>query len=119
MLSGNLISNIFEKNKSASKNFEKLIYKFIILNQFEASLNLIHTFFNEKERTCEFSSLDKGRILIDLYIKKINIKFTLHLYRINVTKYVFVFSHNQGDKQNFQKLMKSFFDVNKNNFSLF
>jgi hypothetical protein len=119
MLSGNLISNIFEKNKSNSKNFEKFLYKFIIMNQFEVSINIIHTFFNDKEKRSEFSSLDKGRILIDLYIKKMNIKFILHMYRMTVNKYIFVFNYKQGDKMSFQKLMKIFFDVNKNNFNLF
>ena len=119
MISGNYISNIFEKNKFNTKNFEKFVFKFAILSKFDLSISLIYNFMNEKERKSDFISCDKGRLLIDLVFKKSSIKFFLVMYKVTNTKYIFVFSFKQGDKVNFQKIMKTFFEVNKNNFILF
>lgn len=118
MITSNYVNNIFEKNKQFTKNFNRNIFKFLILTDIEKALILIFNFFT-KDEDSEFLTAENGKYVIYYRDDKNLIQIYLEILKVDEKKYISTITLTNGDKLAFQKLMKAFSENYKNYFNLF
>ena len=118
MLTNNYVNRIFEKSKTASKSFDRSVFKFMILAGIEKALVIIFNFFT-KDEDSEFLTTENGKYIIFYRDEKNIVQICLEILKVDEKKYVGTITLTNGEIVAFQKLMKIFFENNKSYFNLF
>lgn len=120
MITGNYINNLIDYAQTAFNSFDQLAYKFISYVFFEESCQIISNFFSNTEKESFFIPLDPGKFIIEIHLKQgEKLEIYLQVQKINNKKFIYTLVYKDGNKSNFQKMIKMFFENNKNVFILF
>jgi ribosomal protein L21 len=90
MISGNYISNIFEKNKNPSTNFEKITFKSILNIPYDEAVDSILKFFNQDNIKTNFSIKEKGKVSAEIIYQGKEIQIFIFVFKLNKFKFIFI-----------------------------
>ena len=127
MASGNILYDMFNKNKNRMITFDYLEYKFMNFLKLEESCDIICNHFTKMGLERDLTLIERSHYLIDFSHSKKGNQICLKIYKVGNDKFLFIFNYKtvriyfncQGEKSLFKKFIKSFYNSNEGVFRIF
>ena len=109
ILYGKCVRNLFQNEKGDFNDLKD--FKFIYKKNLSCFGKMIKDFFNNNEIESEFSKIEKDKVIISLMYKATSLILLLNVFKLTkLCKFLFVFSFISVLFQDFQNIMKNFFN---------